>query len=38
MARIDVPEGDGREASRIWQLAPHLPSSSVLEGICIVAP
>ena len=24
MARIDVPEGDGREASRIWQLAPIL--------------
>jgi alkylhydroperoxidase family enzyme len=24
MARIDVPDGDGREASRIWQLAPHL--------------
>lgn len=24
MARIDVPAGDGREASRIWQLAPHL--------------
>ena len=24
MARIDVPEGDGREASRIWQLAPSL--------------
>ena len=24
MARVDVPEGQGREASRIWQLAPHL--------------
>ena len=24
MARIDVPPGDGREALRIWQLAPHL--------------
>ncbi len=24
MARIDVPDGDGLEASRIWQLAPHL--------------
>ena len=24
MARIDVPAGDGREASRLWQLAPHL--------------
>lgn len=24
MARIDVPEGEGREASRIWQLAPYL--------------
>jgi alkylhydroperoxidase family enzyme len=26
MARVDVPAGDGREASRIWQLAPHLGS------------
>ncbi|MDA0370109.1 MAG: hypothetical protein ACO39Y_03255 [Ilumatobacteraceae bacterium] len=24
MARIDVPEGDGLEAHRIWQLAPHM--------------
>jgi hypothetical protein len=24
MARIDIPEGEGREASRIWQLAPHM--------------
>ena len=24
MARIDVPEGEGLEAKRIWQLAPHL--------------
>jgi hypothetical protein len=24
MARIDVPEGEGREASRIWKLAPDL--------------
>lgn len=24
MARIDIPEGDGRESSRMWQLAPHL--------------
>ena len=24
MARIDVPDGDGKEASRIWQLAPHM--------------
>jgi hypothetical protein len=24
MARIDVPDGEGREAGRIWQLAPHL--------------
>ena len=24
MARIDVPDGKGREASRIWQVAPHL--------------
>ena len=24
MARIDIPEGDGREASRLWTLAPHM--------------
>lgn len=24
MARIDIPEGEGRESSRIWQLAPHM--------------
>lgn len=24
MARVDVPGGEGREASRIWQLAPHM--------------
>ena len=24
MARIEVPAGDGREATRIWQLAPHM--------------
>jgi hypothetical protein len=24
MARIDVPEGEGLEASRIWAIAPHL--------------
>lgn len=24
MARVDVPDGEGLEAARIWQLAPHL--------------
>jgi len=24
VARIDLPEGEGRESSRVWQLAPHL--------------
>jgi alkylhydroperoxidase family enzyme len=24
MARIPVPEGDGKEAARIWRLAPHI--------------
>jgi alkylhydroperoxidase family enzyme len=24
MARIDVPDGDGKEAARIWQLNPKL--------------
>lgn len=24
MARIDVPDGEGLEATRLWKLAPHL--------------
>lgn len=24
MARVQVPDGEGREASRIWQRAPHI--------------
>jgi hypothetical protein len=24
MARIDIPEGEGLEASRMWLLAPHM--------------
>ena len=24
MARLDIPDGDGLEAHRIWQLAPHM--------------
>lgn len=24
MARIEIPDGEGKEASRIWQVAPHL--------------
>ena len=24
MARLDVPEGEGMEASRVWKLAPNL--------------
>ena len=24
MAKIDIPEGEGKEASRVWQLAPHM--------------
>jgi alkylhydroperoxidase family enzyme len=24
MARIEVPDGEGREATRMWQLAPHM--------------
>ena len=37
MARIDIPEGDGLEASRIWELAPtmgaavHRMSAAVYE-------
>jgi hypothetical protein len=32
MARIDIPEGDGREASRIWQLAPYLGAAMGAMG------
>ena len=24
MARIEIPEGEGLEASRMWMLAPHM--------------
>ena len=24
MARVDIPDGDGTEASRLWELAPHM--------------
>jgi hypothetical protein len=24
MARVDIPDGDGKEASRLWELAPHM--------------
>ena len=24
MARVEVPDGEGREASRLWELAPKL--------------
>ncbi len=24
MARIDVPDGESKEASRVWQLVPHM--------------
>ncbi len=32
MARIDVPGGDGLEAKRIWQLAPHLGAAMGAMG------
>ncbi len=37
MARIDVPDGDGLEASRIWQLAPHLGAglSAMSEAVYV---
>ena len=24
MARVEIPDGEGKEASRVWELAPHL--------------
>lgn len=24
MARVEVPDGEGSESSRMWQMAPHL--------------
>ena len=41
MAKIDIPDGDGKEASRVWQLAPHLGtglhamSEAVYEHSCL---
>ena len=35
MARIDVPEGEGREASRIWQLAPHMGAGLAAMGTAV---
>jgi hypothetical protein len=32
MARVDVPGGDGLEAKRIWQLAPHLGAAMGAMG------
>ena len=32
MARVDVPGGDGLEAKRIWQLAPHLGTAMGAMG------
>jgi hypothetical protein len=32
MARVDVPEGDGIEAKRIWQLAPYLGTAMGAMG------
>jgi alkylhydroperoxidase family enzyme len=32
MARVDVPEGDGIEAKRIWQLAPYLGAAMGAMG------
>ena len=33
MARIQVPEGEGKEANRIFQLAPHLAEGLHAMGI-----
>jgi alkylhydroperoxidase family enzyme len=35
MARIDVPEGDGLEAKRIWQLAPYLGAAMGAMGAAV---
>lgn len=35
MARIDVPEGEGKEAHRIWQLAPYLGAGMHAMGKAI---
>ena len=35
MARVDVPDGEGREASRIWQLAPHLGTDLGAMGTAV---
>ena len=35
MARLDVPEGEGLEAARIWQLAPDLRGGMSAMGEAI---
>lgn len=35
MARLDVPEGEGLEAARIWKLAPNLRAGMTAMGKAI---
>jgi hypothetical protein len=37
VARVNVPSGEGLEASRIWQLAPHLSAGlgSMSEAVYV---
>lgn len=37
MARIDVPEGEGMEARRIWALAPYLGKAMGEMGTAVYA-
>ena len=29
MARIEIPEGEGHEVSRVWSIAPHMGKGAV---------
>ncbi len=35
MARIEVPEGSGKEASRIWRHAPHLGEGLAAMSVAV---
>ncbi|MGA9278165.1 carboxymuconolactone decarboxylase family protein [Ilumatobacter sp.] len=37
MAKINIPEGEGMEAKRIWQLAPHLGAAMGAMGEAVYA-
>jgi hypothetical protein len=35
MARINVPDGEGLEAHRMWKLAPHMGAGAMSEAVYV---